>query len=422
VVSTVGRLFVAMRSRATRVVAGQAFGMHDQMTKASAGTGAFASGNLTRFAVLCLLGFLVAACGARPGEGSLEISRKPLSGATDHTILVATTRTRAEAPATIFSRGRAQDLDHAIATVSVPPTHTPGEIEWPSIPPGDPATDYTLRSASYLDDAGFVAALNRQLLKRPPGQRSVFVFVHGFNTRFPEALYRMVQLIHDSRLPQVPLLFTWASGGNVTDYLYDTNSATIARDGLERTLRTLAASRAEKINILAHSMGNWVLTETMRQIRISGRPLPQSKIGIVAMAAPDLDIDVFRAQMERMGKPQKPFVILVSKDDRALQASNLIAGGSGRLGSYQDEEELAKLGAVVIDLTDVKSSDSANHGKFAQIAQAAPELRQALSSLRLERQVDTTETTVDAVGNTAKAAVTFPLKILTAPITALSGR
>uniref|UniRef100_UPI003BACC4FC alpha/beta hydrolase n=1 Tax=Stappia sp. TaxID=1870903 RepID=UPI003BACC4FC len=392
------------------------------MTRDQTGTVAFAMRHVRRIGLLSAMLIVLAACAVRPGDGSLQISDKPLSGATDHTVLVATTRKRAEAPATIFSRGRADQLDHAIATVSVPPTHVPGKIEWASIPPGDPATDYTLRSASYLDDAGFVAALDRELLKRPKGQRSVFVFVHGFNTRFPEALYRMVQLKHDSKLPQVPVLFTWASGGNVTDYLYDTNSATIARDGLERTLRTLAASRAEKINILAHSMGNWVLTETMRQIRISGRPLPQSKIGIIAMAAPDLDIDVFRAQMERMGKPPKPFVILVSKDDRALKASNLLAGGSGRLGSYQDEEELARLGAVVIDLTDVKAGDAANHGKFAQIAQAAPELRQALSSLRLERRVGTTETTVDAVGNTAKAAVTFPLKILTAPITALSGR
>ena len=86
------------------------------------------------------------------------------------------------------------------------------------------------------------------------------------------------------------------------------------------------------------------------------------------------------------------------------------------------EEELAELGAIVIDLTDIAGTDAANHGKFAEIAQAAPELRSALQSLELRPQVSTTETTVDAVGNTAKAAITFPLKILTAPLTALSNR
>jgi esterase/lipase superfamily enzyme len=171
-------------------------------------------------------------------------------------------------------------------------------------------------------------------------------------------------------------------------------------------------------------MGNWVLTETMRQIRISGRPLPAAKMGLIAMAAPDVDVEVFKAQMKRVGKPDKPFVILVSKDDRALRASNYLAGGKGRLGAYEDEEELARLGAVIVDLTQVKAGDSANHGKYTQLAQAAPELQQALRSLRIESNSQGSRTGVDTfnntIGDTAKAAVTFPLKILTAPLTALS--
>ncbi|MHC5653958.1 alpha/beta hydrolase [Stappia sp.] len=367
---------------------------------------------------------LLAACAVRPGVGMLKVSDKPLDGATDHTVLVATTRERAETPYTIYNGQRADVLDHAMATVSVPPTHKPGEIEWASIPPGDPRTDFTLRSSRFLSDAAFLAEVNRQVMQLPKGKREVFVFVHGFNTTYPEALYRIVQLRHDSGLPQVPVLFTWASAGRVSDYLYDTNSATIARDALEKTLRTLTASKAEKVNVLAHSMGNWVLTETMRQIRISGRPLPAAKMGLIAMAAPDVDVEVFKAQMKRVGKPDKPFVILVSKDDRALRASNYLAGGKGRLGAYEDEEELARLGAVIVDLTQVKAGDSANHGKYTQLAQAAPELQQALRSLRIESNSQGSRTGVDTfnntIGDTAKAAVTFPLKILTAPLTALS--
>lgn len=388
---------------------------------ASAATSRRPTRDRLRTVLLAITVLAVAACAARPDDASLKVSNLPLAGATDHTVLVATTRARGETPGALFSRARADGLDHAVATVSVPPSHTPGEIEWPRVPPGDPETDFTLRRADYLDDRGFSAALEQELARRPRGSREVFVFVHGYNTRFPEALYRMVQLKHDAGMPQVPVLFTWASGGSVRDYLYDTNSATIARDGLEQTLRMLAAPSAERINILAHSMGNWVLTETIRQIRISGRPIPAARFGIVAMAAPDLDIDVFKAQMKRMGKPERPYILLVSRDDRALQASNLIAGGTGRLGAYDDEEELARLGAVVIDLTEVKANDGANHGKFAQLAQAAPELRKVLSGLELDESVGTTERTVDAVGNTAKTAITFPLKILTAPITALSG-
>ncbi|MCC4245896.1 alpha/beta hydrolase [Stappia indica] len=375
--------------------------------------------------VLLVAALVLAACAGRPGPGSLLETQADAPGATAHEILIATTRKRDTTRGSLFSGERGGGLDHAVATVSVPPEHKPGAIEWPSIPPGDPAKDFTLRSASYLDDKGFSAELERQLAKRPKGKREVFVFVHGYNTRFPEALYRMTQLKHDSNMPSVPVLFTWASSGDVTGYLYDTNSATIARDSLERTLRALAASSADRINVLAHSMGNWVLTETVRQIRISGKPLPAHKIGLMAMAAPDVDVDVFKAQLRRTGKPERPYVILISRDDRALQASSLLAGGE-RLGAYGDEEELAKLGAVVVDLTEVKGDDAVNHGKFAQLAQVAPELGQALQSLELQQQSGPTETTLDVVGNTvgntAKAAVTFPLKILAAPINILSGR
>ncbi len=406
-----------MKSGATVPSAGHPEFRHLQTSSPHPASGRTAT---TRLATVLVLTMLLVACAGRPGPGSLTVSRDAAPEATEHTILVATTRARDTRPGSLFSGERADELDHAVATVSVPPGHEPGQIEWPNAPPGNPETDFTLRAASYLDDTGFRAALNRELAKRPKGQREVFVFVHGYNTRFPEALYRMVQLKHDSGLPQVAVLFTWASSGEITGYLYDNNSATIARDGLEQTLRAVAASNAEKVNVLAHSMGNWVLTETARQIRISGKPLPRGKMGLMAMAAPDLDVDVFKSQLRRAGKPERPYVILVSRDDRALQASSLLAGGKQRLGAYDDEEDLAELGAVVVDLTEVKGADAANHGKFAQLAQAAPELRQALQSLDLRDQVRTTDATVETVGNTAKAAITFPLRILTAPITALS--
>ena len=114
------------------------------------------------------------------------------------------------------------------------------------------------------------------------------------------------------------MLFTWASRGKPTAYVYDLNSATAARDGLEHTLRLLLASNAEEVNVLAHSMGNWVTVEAFRQIKISGDLSHANKIGYVFLAAPDIDIDVFKSQMRRFGKPRKPFYIILSEDDRAL--------------------------------------------------------------------------------------------------------
>ena len=88
-------------------------------------------------------------------------------------------------------------------------------------------------------------------------------------------------------------------------------------------------------------MGNWVTVEALRQIKISANKLPRiEKLGAVVLAAPDIDIDVFKAQMRRFGKPRKPFFIIVSRDDKALRFSDFIAGGKERLGSYTNDAEL----------------------------------------------------------------------------------
>jgi esterase/lipase superfamily enzyme len=334
---------------------------------------------LARAVAVLSLVFLLIGCASRPEVGALLANHEMSAGGKDHTILVATTRNRDPRPGTYFGGERSESVSYATVTVAVPPTHVPGKIEWPSRAPGNPTTDFVVRDAAYLDsERDFVKALNAQLAMRSPGRRKVFVFIHGYNTMFAEGLYRFTQIVDDADAPGVPVLFTWASRGHLTDYVYDSNSATAARDELEHTLRLVFASNAEEVNILAHSMGNWVTVEALRQIKISAKLPPISKLGAVVLAAPDIDIDVFKAQMRRFGKPRKPFFIIVSHDDKALRFSDFIAGGKQRLGAYSNDAELTALGAVVIDMTNVKADDPSNHAKFAQLAEIAPEMRQVL--------------------------------------------
>jgi esterase/lipase superfamily enzyme len=364
---------------------------------------------------LVVVVFSLVGCASRPETGFLSAVAYSPPGAVDHTLLVATTRERDERPGTLFSGDRATATDYAELTVSVPPNHKPGEIEWATTPPGDPNVDFVVRDERYLDgDKAFVQALNAQLAKRPPGRRKVFLFIHGFNTMFAEGLYRLAQLAHDSKAPGVPVLFTWASRGKPTAYVYDLNSATSARDGLEHTLRLLLSSNAEEVNVLAHSMGNWVTVEAFRQIKISGDLSHADKIGYVFLAAPDIDIDVFKSQMRRFGKPRKPFYIILSQDDRALFLSGKIGGGVTRVGDNPDVDELATLGATVIDLTDLKATDATNHDKFAQLAAVAPDLRAVLArgAPADHHASDVGDTAVSGVG----AIVALPFTILGAPI------
>jgi len=369
------------------------------------------------FSVLAIvfIAFSLVGCASRPESGFLSAVAYSPPGAVDHTLLVATTRERDDRPGTLFNGDRASAIDYAELTVSIPPNHKHNEIEWATTPPGDPNANFVVRDERYLDgDKAFLQALNAQLALRPPGSRNVFLFIHGFNTMFAEAVYRAAQLAHDSKAPGVPVLFTWASRGQATAYVYDLNSATAARDALEHTLRLLLRSNAEKINVLAHSMGNWVTVEAFRQIKISGDLPPADKIGAIVLAAPDIDIDVFKAQLRRFGKPQKPFYVVLSQDDRALFLSRTIAGGVTRVGDSTDTAELAALGARVIDLTDVKGADATNHDKFVQLASVAPELRGILARgiNSNHRAADASERAASDVGS----IVALPLTLLGAPV------
>lgn len=371
----------------------------------------------TTFVVLALA-FVLGSCGTRPETGALAITTQAAPDAKVHDILIATTREKDESPNTYFNGNRSETLNFAEARISVPPTHKAGAIEWPKSAPGDPNTDFVAREAGYVDsEQAFLNRVNRQLRERPKGQRNLLLFIHGYNTLFAEGLYRLTQFVHDSDADVVPVLFTWASRGQVTGYVYDLNSAAIARDSLIDTLLLLNKSEAETISILAHSMGNYLLMETGRQMTRQQFQAIDRKLKLVVMAAPDIDIDLFKSTLRRNGPPRNPYIIVVSRDDSALRISRKVAGGIERVGAYSDDEELAELGAIVVDVTDLQSEETSNHSKFAALAQFSPELRQALIASGLTEvasiagPTNSGENLGTFVGNT----VSLPIKIVTRP-------
>jgi esterase/lipase superfamily enzyme len=202
---------------------------------------------------------------------------------------------------------------------------------------------------------------------------SVLVFVHGYNTQYQEAVYRFAQIIHDSEFHGTAVLFAWPSRGNTALYLADRDATTYSRDYFENTLREIAAQPGvREINILAHSMGNWLTLETLRQAKLKGRADFNGKLGDVVLASPDVDNDVFRTQLNTIGRLKRPMTVLVSSDDSALKASALLAGGQQRAGQVTGDElrafasEARRYNLRVIDLTGVENGKNGTHSKFAQ--------------------------------------------------------
>lgn len=323
------------------------------------------SASIARLCIVTLLSVSLGACAGRSAFPLIPVADAAASKqiAAEHEIFIATTRAKADDPAYVYSGTRAQDASFARIDVTVPALHQVGMIERSRNNKPDPARFFTpTQIALYKEDGAFRRDLDTDIKKK--GGRAL-VFIHGYNTSFDEAVYRTTQIVHDAQYPGTPVLFTWASAGRTIDYVYDSNSATVARDSLEQTLRLLAKSGASRIDIIAHSMGTWLTMEALRQLAITNDGDLDGKLGDVILASPDIDIDVFRSQMRRYGTPKKPFLLLLSRDDNALRISGLIAGNRPRVGGYDDDAALAKLGVTVADLTEVHSADRLNHAKFA---------------------------------------------------------
>lgn len=181
----------------------------------------------------------------------------------------------------------------------------------------------------------------------------------------------------------------------------------------------------KEVSILAHSMGNWLTLEALRQMAIRNDGLP-AKFKNVMLAAPDVDVDVFRSQIVDMGDPHPQFTLFVSRDDKALAVSRRVWGDVARLGSIDPEtepykQELADSNITVIDLTKIKAGDRLNHGKFA----ASPEIVQLIGSRISDGQTLTDshvgpgDKILAATTGTAAAAGNAAGLLLAAPVAAV---
>lgn len=287
------------------------------------------------------------------------VSSSPLSVVP---FVVATVRQRTDDLSLAYTRDRSENLNLSTMDVNIPPMHRAGNVETSSSTP-NLKVDFTASNYHRLSGRGaMISSLNQQLASRPPSQREIFIFVHGYNNNFAEGLFRNAQIVHDYDVGSVPVHFSWASAASFTRYLYDRDSAIIARGGLAETLEIAASTRARGIIIVGHSMGAVVVMEALRTLAISKRNDVLKRVKGVLLAAADLDPDLFRSQVNDIDYLPQPFTIVVSRRDRALDISRRLAGGAPRIGSGFDIGALQKKNVQVLDISQV---DRGGHSLFA---------------------------------------------------------
>jgi esterase/lipase superfamily enzyme len=287
----------------------------------------------------------------------------------------------------------------AFELVSVPPGHKPGQIERPSWGRANARDHFVVTQSSPLEADNFGAQLATHLSGRVGSNRDVLVFVHGFNTSLDEARFRLAQLTADGRFGGVPVLFTWPSTNSLLSYVSARENATISRDALTKLLQDISRTPGVgRVHVLAHSMGAWLSMEALRETSIGGQRHLDGKLGNVMLAAPDIDLSVFRQQMQRIGSGAN-IAVFSSTGDRALSLSSTIAGDRPRLGAVdpnnaRDRAELERLGVRVYDLSRI-SDGWINHGAYA----SAPDVvRQIGAQLTRARREDSQTTSVIDAG------------------------
>lgn len=366
---------------------------------------------------------LLSACAGRP-EGVLIPTNQSAPGASTVDVMVATTRAPSQSPGVLFSGERGERPKLTEISVSIPPDsqRQVGHVQWPKRLPPNPEREFATVSVTPMEGD---REAHRWLSEHLTKSRRVMVFVHGFNNRYEDAVYRFAQIVHDSKADAAPVLFTWPSRASIFDYAYDKESTNYSRDALEDLLRSIARERnVGEITVMAHSMGSWLTVEALRQMAIRDGHVA-TKITNVILASPDLDVDVFGKQWSEMGEHRPRFTLFVSRDDRALSLSRRISGNVDRLGQIDPtaepyRTEFEKTGITVIDLTALKGGDRLNHGKFAE----SPEVVRLIGSRLVQGQTITDSQvglgdrlgaialgTAQTVGGVAGAAVSAPIAV-----------
>lgn len=317
----------------------------------------------------------LAGCTARPGPEVLT-TVQPLPGNTEVKVFAVTTRTRMTADTNAYDNGKSVASNYAELDVSIPPDHKNTQIEWPKNgKKPNPKTDFAVTQQSVLDRDAFYA----EVRAASASSRRVGVYVHGYNSNFQEAVYRLAQMSADGKITATPIAFSWPSQGSLAGYVADKDSATYSRDYLVDLMKELTKDRAAgEVVIFGHSMGGWLVVEALRQLKLEGRDDVLNKMNVI-LAAPDIDSDLFRTQMNVIGKLPHPMIILVAKDDRALEASKILSASTARVGRLDVDnpnvqQAALEAGITLIDITQLQSTDSANHSRFADVAALYPAL------------------------------------------------
>jgi esterase/lipase superfamily enzyme len=273
-------------------------------------------------------------------------------------------------PARYYGKARA-DLQYGYLDVTIPRIHQEAQLETqPRWVEYTFAADQASMRAQYvlldkvtpLAKEDFVRALHQQI--SDSRFKDVFIFVHGFNNTFEDAARRAAQMAYDLDFDGTPMLYSWPSQGSTTAYAIDEAAVGISGRRMADFLETVVAqSGAQRIHLIAHSMGNRALIEALQTYLAKRAPENRQHIfGQIVFTAPDVDRDYFTDAIQSLTGTAERVTLYASDNDYALRSSQYFHGAP-RAGTAGDV--IVKLAGVdSIDMSSVPA-DALGHSYFA---------------------------------------------------------
>jgi len=218
-----------------------------------------------------------------------------------------------------FVAGWTPTISYGLTLVNIPKTHKIGQVERPKFnyflwryQAATDADDFRIKALKPLDRATFVKDLQA-------GPDSVLLFVHGYNVKFADAVFKAAQIAYDSNFPGSVLVFSWPSAGEVIMYDQDQTNAQAAVPHLAEIFRLVSNEIGKKnVYIVAHSMGNQVLVNALVQSALSNANISLNEL---VMAAPDVPLNVFQSELDQIRAVATNITLYASSADKALLVS-----------------------------------------------------------------------------------------------------
>ena len=245
---------------------------------------------------------------------------------------------------------------------------------------------------------GSLNVFNRVRDKMIAHTRDTVIFVHGYNVSFKNALTCAAQLKQNFSTAEGGaganvVLFSWPSDGSMMPYIAygnDRQDAAASGPAFARGLLKLAdflrgstpdEACDQRLHLVAHSMGNYVLRHTLQEFIKQSAGRPVRLFDQIFMMAADEDNDAFEHDYKLKPLPRlaKRVNVYFNNQDRAMAVSDKTKGNPERLGDDGPRVPRSIPGKIsLIDVTPVVSG-LVEHSYYLDTPRVVADMREVLS-------------------------------------------